>query len=90
MATSDSTDASNLEARSLNINYEVLVRVSEPDVVAGGMEIFEEVLKHCRRIDPATWRSSRSLWTKLMEDWAYFLLARVDPYLARKRLGNLQ
>ena len=82
--------SSNLDARSLNINYEVLVRVSEPDVVAGGMEIFEEVLKHCRRIDPATWRSSRSLWTKIMEDWAYFLLARVDPYLARKRLGNIQ
>ena len=82
--------SSNLDARSLNINSEVLVRVSEPDIVAGGREIFEDVLKHCRRIDPATWRSSRSLWTKLMEDWAYFLLARVDPYLARKRLGNVQ
>ena len=66
------------------------MRVSEPDVVAGGMEIFEEVLKHCRRIDPATWRSSRSLWTKLMEDWSYFLLARVDPYIARLRPRDLQ
>lgn len=82
--------SSNLDARSLNINYELLVRVSEPDVVAGGREIFEDALKHCQRIDPATWRSARSLWTKLMEDWAYFLLARVDPYLARKRLGNIQ
>ena len=50
MTTSDSTAASNLDARSLNINY--------------------EVLKHCQRIDPATWRKARSLWTKLMEDWA--------------------
>ena len=82
--------SSNLDARSLNINYEVLVRVSDPDIVAGGREIFEDVLKHCRRIDPATWRSSRSLWTKLMEDWAYFLLARLDPYVARKRLSDLQ
>ena len=82
--------SSNLDARSLNINYEVLVRVSEPDIVAEGRDIFEDALKHCQRIDPATWRKARSLWTKIMEDWAYFLLARVDPYLARKRLGNIQ
>ena len=82
--------SSNLDARSLNINYEVLVRVSERDIVAEGREIFEDALQHCQRIDPATWRKARSLWTKIMEDWAYFLLARVDPYLARKRLGNIQ
>ena len=82
--------SSNLDARSLNINYELLVRIGDPRVVQEGRDIFTEVLAHCRRVDPATWRQSRSFWTKLMEDWAYFVLARLDPYLARKRLKNLQ
>ena len=82
--------SSNLDARSLNINYELLVRITDPPVVKEARAIFAEALTHCRRIDAKTWRGSRSLWTKLLEDWAYFLLARVDPYLARKRMGNLQ
>lgn len=82
--------SSNLDARSLNINYELLVRITDPPAVKEARAIFADALTHCRRIDAKTWRDSRSIWTKILEDWAYFLLARVDPYLARKRLGNLQ
>jgi cardiolipin synthase len=82
--------SSNLDARSLNINYELLVRIAEPQVVAEAGEIFAEVLKHCRRVELATWGRARSLWTKLLEVLAYYVLARLDPYLARKRLRNLQ
>jgi cardiolipin synthase A/B len=77
--------SSNLDTRSLNINYELLVRISEPDVVAEGRRIFAEALGHCRRIELAQWRKSRSFWTKLLEEWAYFFLARVDPYFAGVR-----
>jgi cardiolipin synthase len=82
--------SSNLDARSLNINYELLVRITDPSVVQEGREIFCDVLKHSRRIERATWRTSRSFWTKLMEDWAYFVLGRLDPYLARKRMKYLR
>jgi hypothetical protein len=41
------------------------------------------------KIDPATWRHSRSFWTKFKERWAYFLLARVDPYVAQRQLRRL-
>jgi cardiolipin synthase len=82
--------SANLDARSLNINYELLVRITDPAVVKEGRAIFNEVLKRCRRIESATWRQSRSFWTKLMEDWAYFVLARLDPYLARRRLKYLR
>jgi cardiolipin synthase len=82
--------SSNLDARSLDINYELLVRVSERPVVEEAREIFGEILSRCRRVEPKTWRRSRNLWTKLMEEWAYFLLARVDPWWARGRAKYLK
>jgi cardiolipin synthase len=75
--------SSNLDARSLNINYELLVRISDAAVVREAREIFEEALQHSRRVHLKEWRSSRTFWTKLMERWAYTLLARIDPWLAR-------
>ena len=80
--------SSNLDARSLNINYELLVRITDPLALSGAQDIFHEILAHCRRIEPAQWRKSRTLWTKLLENWAHFFLARVDPYLARRNLGR--
>jgi cardiolipin synthase len=82
--------SSNLDARSLNINYELLVRISEQRVVGEAHEIFREVLAHSRRVELKAWRRSRTFWTKLMEEWAYFLLARVDPWWARGRARHLR
>jgi cardiolipin synthase len=80
--------SSNLDARSLNINYELLVRITDPRAVGEARNMFVEILSHCRRIEPGPWRKSRSLWTKMLEDWAHFFLARVDPYLARRNLSR--
>ncbi|MEY2410079.1 MAG: cardiolipin synthase [Verrucomicrobiota bacterium] len=80
--------SANLDARSLNINYELLVRVSEPAVVKEARDLFGEILGQSRRVDLPAWRQSRSLWTKWLESWSYFVLARLDPYLARLSLGR--
>jgi cardiolipin synthase len=77
--------SSNLDTRSLNINYELLVRITDPEIVEEARSLFQNALRHSARIEPGTWRKSRSLWTKLMEEWAYFLLARLDPYVAGVR-----
>ena len=82
--------SSNLDARSLNINYELLVRITERKIVEEAREIFDEVLARSRRVEPRTWRRSRSLWVKLLEEWAYFLLARVDPWWARQSAKDLR
>ena len=82
--------SANLDVRSLKINYELLVRVADREVADGARRIFEEDLKYCRKIDPATWRKSRTLWNKLRERWAYFFLARVDPFIARQQLRLLR
>jgi len=82
--------SANLDVRSLKINYELLVRISDREVAERARDIFEDDLKYCRKIDPLTWRKSRNLWSKLKERWAYFFLARVDPYLARQQLRLLR
>jgi cardiolipin synthase len=82
--------SSNLDARSLNINYELLVRIGTEEVVREAREMMADILSHSRRVELSTWRRSRSIWTKLFERWAYFLLARVDPWWARARAKHLR
>ena len=82
--------SANLDTRSLRINYELSLRISDAKVAAEAREIFGGDLQHGRRIDAETWGKSRSLWSKLREDWAYFILARVDPYMARRQLKALR
>jgi cardiolipin synthase len=77
--------SANLDPRSLGINYELLVRFEKPRMAAEARAIIAETLPYCRRVDPAEWRGSRSFWTRMKERWACFLLARIDPYVARKQ-----
>ncbi len=82
--------SANLDTRSLYINYELLLRLTDHTPVADARALFAAHLPHCRRVDPATWKQSRSLWHHVKERWAYFLLARLDPYIARKQVRTLR
>jgi cardiolipin synthase len=82
--------SSNLDPRSLNINYELLVRVRNAALAEEGRALFNAALKHCRRIDPEAWPRSRTFWNKLKERWAHFILVRADPYVARWQLRHLR
>src|SRR6185436_5750951 len=78
--------SANLDTRSLHINYELLVRLANRGVAVEARDIFTADLKHCVQIDRRTWRSSRTLWARLKGRWAYFILAQLDPFLARQQL----
>jgi len=77
--------SANLDPRSLGINYEFLIRFENPKMAAEARAIFGDALQHCRRIELEEWRRSRTFWARLKRRWAYFLLARIDPYLARRQ-----
>jgi cardiolipin synthase len=77
--------SANLDGRSMEINYELMVRIADADVVEEAQAIFAEILSHCQRVDPKRWLRSRSLWTRLMEGWSYYILARLDRYWAEGR-----
>jgi cardiolipin synthase A/B len=78
--------SANLDGRSMNINYELMVRLSNPALVREGRKIFAGMLAHCRRIDLAGWRHSRTFLDRIKARLAHLLLARIDPFLARHQL----
>jgi cardiolipin synthase len=77
--------SANLDQRSLKINYELMVRFHDPEVACEARKVFEKSLRHAKQITLSEWRRSRSLWQRLKQRWAYFLLVRVDPYIARRQ-----
>ena len=77
--------SANLDHRSLNINYELMVRLVSPEITAQARELFAQRLDRSRHITAEQWNRSRTLWRRLQQRWAYFVLARVDPYLARRQ-----
>jgi cardiolipin synthase len=81
--------SSNLDQRSLNINYELMVRFENKDIAAQAREVFGSTLQHCRHITLDEWIHTRSLWRRIKQRWAYLLLVRIDPLIARWRWRTL-
>jgi cardiolipin synthase len=81
--------SSNLDPRSLHINYELMLRLTNPVVVSEAREIFADHLANSRRVDPVAWARSRSLWRRFKERWASFLLGRLDRVFMRWQLQRL-
>lgn len=77
--------SANLDPRSLGINYELMLRLTHPPLVAEARAIFSAAQAQGRRIEFAEWKRTRSFWTRLRERWAYFILARVDPHVAQRQ-----
>jgi cardiolipin synthase len=77
--------SANLDQRSLNINYELMVRFGSREMARQADKLFEKNLRHCRQITFEQWRKSRTLWTRFKQHWAYLLLARIDPWLALRQ-----
>ena len=82
--------SANLDRRSLYINYELMLRLPNPNLAAEARAMFHEDLNHSQKVDPATWKKSRTFCSKLKENWAFFILAKVDPFIARRQSRNLR
>ncbi len=83
------TGSSNLDTRSLQINYELMIRFAGGEIAGPAREIFAETLQRCRRVTREQWRQSRTFWQRMKQRWAYFLLDRIDPYVARQQWRGL-
>lgn len=77
--------SANLDARSLNINHELMIRIADEETAAKARALFEGDLPHCRAIDANQWRHSRNLLTRLFEKAAYFIVSRIDPHITSLR-----
>ena len=81
--------SANMDKRSLMVNYELLVRVKDHGLAEYGRAFFAKTLQHCDQITPAEWRASHTLWSRFKEQWAYFVLSKLDPYLTQLQLEVL-
>lgn len=82
--------SANLDIRSLNLNYEIMLRLQNANVADGARNYFERVLKNCRRIELADWQKSQTLWQRCKNYWAHFLLRYVDPYIALRQFHAMK
>ena len=76
----------NFDARSLGINYEVMVRCPDPQLATSGRALFAADLARSVEITLPAWRASQTWLTRLRGVWARFLLTKVDPWLAHAQL----
>lgn len=78
--------SSNLDVRSLMLNYELMLSFADADSVQAAETIFENALKLSRRIELEEFRRSQTVWQRWKNRWAHFLLARVDPLIALRHI----
>jgi cardiolipin synthase len=81
--------SANLDPRSLNINYELMLRFVSGQVAQQAHGVFNRCSEHCRAVSQEQWIKEHSLWRRFKEHWAYFLLVRVDPYIARRQWRSM-
>jgi cardiolipin synthase len=82
--------SSNLDIRSLNLNYELMLRLADKSITASAQEIVERALKHSRKIELDEWRQSQTFWQRWQNHWAHFLLARIDPFVALRQFRTMK
>lgn len=75
--------SSNLDPRSMRINYELMIRFEDPQMAEEARTIFTGDLKHSQPIDAIEWQKTHTLWQRFQRRAAYWFLARFDPGLAR-------
>ncbi|MBC8097737.1 MAG: phosphatidylserine/phosphatidylglycerophosphate/cardiolipin synthase family protein [Akkermansiaceae bacterium] len=81
--------SANLDQRSLLINYELMIRFQNAALAKQAREVFSGNLENSVPITLEDWRRSRTLWGRIKQRWAYFLLVRIDPYVARWQWRSL-
>jgi cardiolipin synthase len=77
--------SANLDPRSININYELVIRFANRTVAQEAQAVFQDCFKHSRQITLDEWTRQHSLWRRFKQHWAYFLLVRMDTYVAQRQ-----
>ncbi|HYE31327.1 MAG TPA: phospholipase D-like domain-containing protein [Methylomirabilota bacterium] len=78
--------SANMDKRSLYMNYELLVRVQKPGLLTDAAVFFTDALERSKPVALHDWHRARSFWSKLREQWSYFVLSKLDPYVSELQL----
>jgi cardiolipin synthase len=79
--------SSNLDPRSLRINFEIMLRIHDASLAATARQQFEvDLAQRAIPITRETLRHQRSWWQRVKQRLAYWLFARLDAELAGLKL----
>lgn len=78
--------SSNLDVRSLMLNYELMMSFSDPTSLRAAGEIFESARKESQRIEWEKFRRHQNFWQRWKNRWSHFLLTRIDPFIALRHI----
>ncbi len=81
--------SSNIDPRSLDFNYELMVRVENQALRTETSAWFKTLLSHSRAVTVEQW-CTRSWLDKLRQRWAYFVVAQFDQFVTRRQLQRLK
>ena len=82
--------STSLDVRSLLINYELLLRIPSPPLAEALRQEFAADASRADSLDARSWSAGRRWWQTLRSYFAHLLLARVDPYVAARKLSSLR
>jgi cardiolipin synthase len=77
--------SANLDTRSLQINYELLLRLPVSELAQQVRELLHSDRQRSRQLALGPWLAHRHWWQRMRSWWAYWILTRLDPYVARRR-----
>lgn len=80
--------SANLDVRSHRINYELLLRIRNRDMADQARATIESILADSKPVRAAG--AIVSFTTRCRDRLAYLVLSRLDPYIAQRKLRNLQ
>jgi cardiolipin synthase len=78
--------SSNLDPRSLLINFELMLRIRDAALADRLRQQFEDDLAHSRPVELEHLRRGLSWWERFKQRMARLVVARLDPWLALERL----
>ena len=81
--------SANLDQRSLQINYELMIRFHDHLFADQARAVFASVQRNCRQITRERWHDTQTLWRSIKQRWAYLLLVRIDPFIAKRQWRDL-
>lgn len=75
--------SSNLDPRSLSINFEVMLRVRSAELAERAKETFARDLEHSVEAPRLSWKKPLNWWVRLKQRAAHFLFAWLDVGIAQ-------
>ncbi len=82
--------SSNLDPRSLSINFEVMLRVRSSELAKRARETFERDLEHSLPAPRLSWKKPLTWWVRLKQKAAHFCFAWLDVGVAQMLVQKVE